>query len=111
MTALARKLVLPKFTITRSSNEDVCIANTHPVAGTLIEFGGRLPSNASFPPSRPTYHLNPIVHNGDGSLWAEANLYILRLLDGKKNPKMATVTSIAEDFAAGTKKACLKRPE
>lgn len=42
----------------------------------------------------------PVVVDGNGALWPEANLYILSRLEGAINPNMTTYTGIASDLAA-----------
>ncbi|MGT2456456.1 site-specific integrase [Cupriavidus basilensis] len=46
------------------------------------------------------YRLLPVVRCGDGSLWPEANLWILDSLESKPFPNMHTYASIAADLAA-----------
>ena len=104
MTALARKTVLPIFTLTELTEENDPSAiriTTLDKKSYLIRPKSPTTNVKASGEILPTqYRLFPLVLNGDGSPWAEANLYILGLLDGYENPKMATVTSIAEDLAA-----------
>ncbi|GJI88885.1 site-specific integrase [Duganella hordei] len=104
MTALARKTVLPKFTLTVLAEKNDPLATRISTSDEIPYFtrpkysANNAQASDGSPP--PQYRLFPLILNGDGSPWAEANLYILGLLDGDENPKMATVTSIAEDLAA-----------
>jgi len=104
MNALARKTVLPIFTPTTLAKEEDDFSTVVQIKGEQKYFVKARPDvssvlvNKQF--SELQYRLYPLVLSGDGSPWPEANLYILSLLESKVNPKMATVTSIAEDLAA-----------
>jgi hypothetical protein len=47
-----------------------------------------------------TFPLYPVVLNADGSPWAEANLWMVDMLEGKVDPNMLTYATIADDLAA-----------
>lgn len=49
---------------------------------------------------RYSYNLFPVVLSGDGSPWAEANLYILSRLESEARPKVSTYVGIAGDLGA-----------
>jgi hypothetical protein len=45
-----------------------------------------------------TFPLYPVVLNADGSPWAEANLWMVDMLEGKVDPNMLTYATIADDL-------------
>lgn len=103
----ARKLVLPSFTLT-----EVCEATAD--NSTFVSFpknhADTLPGYHLRPINRTnhfskrgntySYNLMPVVVDGQGALWTEANLYLLSRLDAAISPNMASYHSIADDLAA-----------
>ena len=107
----ARKEVLPQTTLTQ-----VCSENDK--GATLVKL--QVPGEASVEyyvaprvdadtgerrDGKPrwvagTYRLFPLVLCGDDSPWAEANLWILDMLEMKVLPNMLTFAGIAEDLSA-----------
>ena len=110
MASTARKLVLPKFTLTQvgegleADSTRVSLATeggpftyyTVPIVDS--ETGSRRDGNPRWVAG--TYRLFPVVLCGDGSPWAEANLWLLDMLELKTMPNMLTFASIADDLAA-----------
>ncbi len=110
MASTARKLVLPRFTLTQVS-EGLEVESTRvslategdPVTYYTVPVVDS--ANGSRRDGKPqwaagTYRLFPVVLCGDGSPWAEANLWLLDMLDLKAMPNMLTFACIADDLAA-----------
>jgi integrase len=113
MASHARKVILPKFEKTLLANEADLYARQ-----INIESEGGNPKKTSYfvqPVFTPDcdrrrdgkpvwmqtqFNLYPIVLNGDGSPWPEANLWILSMLENRLSPNMASFHSIAEDMSA-----------
>lgn len=103
MTALARKTVLPGLSLTELAKQNETSAIRVQTADNKHYFvkPKHLNTGALADDEAPSqYRLFPLVLSGDGSPWAEANLYILSLLDRLEKPETATVLSVAEDLAA-----------
>ena len=47
-----------------------------------------------------TFPLFPVVRLGDGAPWAEANLWLIDMMESKPSPNMLTFASIADDLVA-----------
>ncbi|MBB0024728.1 site-specific integrase [Ralstonia pickettii] len=47
-----------------------------------------------------TFPLFPIVRLADGAPWAEANLWLIDMIESKSSPNMLTLASIADDLVA-----------
>jgi hypothetical protein len=47
-----------------------------------------------------TFPLFPVVRLADGAPWAEANLWLIDMMESKSSPNMLTFASIADDLAA-----------
>ncbi|MDE1010099.1 MAG: site-specific integrase, partial [Paraburkholderia fungorum] len=47
-----------------------------------------------------TFPLFPVVRLADGAPWAEANLWLIDMIESKSSPNMLTFASIADDLVA-----------
>lgn len=104
---LASKIVLPHFTLT-----EVCAPNDEGACTRHLGSAESVqPQKYTYRPAlRPvaysqtgpnySYNLMPVVLDGSGTPWAEANLYILARLDNALSPNMLTYHGIADDLAA-----------
>lgn len=106
-TSQARKLVLPSFTLTEVCESADVGAITHAfpkvVAANPAEYHVRPVYRGDHFSKRGNaynYNLMPVVVDGIGTLWAEANLYLLSRLEAVVTPNMASYHSIADDLAA-----------
>lgn len=107
MTALARKTVLPRFVVTELAEEDDSSATQIEIAPGKSYFirPKMVPGECNRRDGKPKwvhtqFNLYPVILNGDGAPWPEANLWILSTLESKVNPTMSSFASIAEDLAA-----------
>ncbi len=110
MKDMPRRTVLPEFTSSRLSASAVCnpsflfsIDSVELRQAYLRSFSiddskqGTAPSMEN---QNKTYFLFPLILAGDGSPWAEANLWLLDKLSLTATPRIATFSSIADDLAA-----------
>ncbi|MEW8052018.1 MAG: hypothetical protein AB2784_08295 [Candidatus Thiodiazotropha endolucinida] len=107
MTSKAKSVLLPVFTLTTTckKSDPGAILITIPGSSNRPQY-----TYHSRPVIRPTYRTNeldtysynriPIVLNGDGSPWAEANLYILSRLESNITPNMTTYHGIGDDLSS-----------
>lgn len=104
--SLASKIVLPRFTLT-----EVCASDEPGAMERIINPTGAESTGYFFRPSAgsivysltaPTYSYNlmPVVLDGDGAPWIDANLYLLARIEGVLMPSMTTYHGIADDLAA-----------
>lgn len=107
MTALARKAILPRFVVTELAEEDDSSATQIEIAPGRSYFirPKMVPGESNRRDGKPKwvptqFNLYPVILNGDGAPWPEANLWILSTLESKVNPVMTSFASIAEDLAA-----------
>ncbi|MET0065538.1 MAG: hypothetical protein ABW076_04255 [Candidatus Thiodiazotropha sp.] len=107
MTSDAKCILLPVFTLTATCKE------TDPGATKITIPGSSNRSQHTYhshPVRRPTYRTEeldtysynrvPIVLNGDGSPWVEANLYILNRLESDITPNITTCHGIGDDLSS-----------
>lgn len=102
----AKSIVLPTFSLT-----ELCEESDEGASKVSIPLGAnkkpknyyrRKTSNSActFSRSKPyEYNFFPIVISSDGSPWPEANLYILRKIEGLVNPSISTLQLVASDLA------------
>jgi integrase len=112
MKDAARKILLPHFVVTEvaSENDDGAIAVTIPKSaltpgGTYHVRHKRVAGESERRDGKPRwvehrFNLFPIILDGMGVPWAEANVYLLSRLEDAVMPAMSTYSSIAEDLAA-----------
>lgn len=104
--SLASKIVLPRFTLT-----EVCASDEPGATERVIKPAGAESVGYFFRPSvRPaayfqtgptySYNLMPVVLDGTGAPWADANLYLLARIEGVLSPSMTTYHGIADDLSA-----------
>jgi hypothetical protein len=111
MTGAAKKITLPQLTLTEvvegpgenTTQINLCAKDnqklsyyTVPMVDTTT--GKR--RNARPKWIAGSFPLYPVVLNLDGSPWAEANLWILDMLEAKSAPNMLTYATIADDLVA-----------
>ncbi|HJW25892.1 MAG TPA: hypothetical protein VJ576_13430 [Rhodocyclaceae bacterium] len=107
----ARKTVLPSFVATdlADAGDPDAIQVTIPpssqtAGGHYFVRPQRIERESFRRDGKPTwmphrFNLYPVVLDADGVPWAEANMWILDMLEGVTAPSMATYASIAEDLA------------
>ena len=112
MNDSARKIVLPYFVATEvaSENEHGAIAVTIPksalrLGGTYHVRPKRVAGESERRDGKPRwvehrFNLFPVILDGMGVPWAEANIYLLSRLEDTVMPVMSTYSSIADDLAA-----------
>ncbi len=112
MKLTARRMRLPRLVITEVSDESdkdavlVVIPESASTAGGSYYARPKLvASNGKRRDGKPEwsqhrYNLFPIIFDGAGVPWAEANIYLLSRLEGKVAPDMETYSGIALDLAA-----------
>lgn len=104
--SLASKIVLPRFTLT-----EVCASDESGAMERVIKPTGAESTGYFFRPSaRPvaysqtgptySYNLMPVVLDGAGAPWTDANLYLLARIESVLTPSMTTYHGIADDLAA-----------
>lgn len=104
----AKKLILPVFVLTGTCGNEVQGALLRTIPKTAAaksysyhfqplrqQLSRREPGNAIY-----RYNLMPVVVGGNGTLWHEANLYILSRLQRTVDPHMVTYAGVATDLAA-----------
>lgn len=103
----ASKIILPAFTLTEvcaPTDEGACQRRLVGADGaSLAEYTYRATLRpVAYSPTGPTYSYNqmPVVLDGFGAPWHEANLYILARLENALTPSMLTYQGIADDLAA-----------
>lgn len=103
----ASKIVLPRFTLTEVCHED----DPDAIQRTIHLTGNHEPASYACRPvtravaysqTGPTYSYNlmPIILDGTGAPWPEANLYVISRLENALAPSMLTYHGIADDLAA-----------
>ena len=112
MNDSARKIVLPYFVVTEvaSENEHGAIAVTIPPSvltpgGTYHARPKRVAGESERRDGKPRwvehrFNLFPIILDGMGVPWAEANVYLLSRLEDTVMPAMSTYSGVADDLAA-----------
>lgn len=111
MSSTAKKIVLPKFSLTKVSESPVDGATS-----VSLPRPGQSPLTYYTVPEQDEltrewtgnkgkwvtshYHRFPLVLCGDGSPWAEANLFLLHRLEKKVEPDMVAFGTVASDLAA-----------
>lgn len=108
MTREARKILLPSLEIT----EVALPSDKNAIHVTLLERGithdyyvRKKHENAERIDGKPQwmesrFNLFPVVLDGDGVPWAEANVYILGRIESENEPSMSSYASIADSLAA-----------
>lgn len=107
MPARARKICLPEYVVTEVS-EDGDVESTEinlPNGASYFIRPKLMPEKfdrqrSQFKLDPCIFHTYPIVMQGDGAPWDEANLFIFKKLGNSYAPNMTTVAGIAEDLAA-----------
>lgn len=103
MKNLAHKILLPSLELTKIS---------HSSDRNAIKV--KLPDNQSYyvlkkqidcddiAPSwiRTNFNLLPVILNGSGAPWAEANIYLMSRIESADSPTMSTYSSIADSLTA-----------
>lgn len=107
----ARKIVLPSFVVTdlaEAGDADavqiVVPQSAHTKGGQYFIRPKKIERESFRRDGRPTwvphrFNLYPVVLDADGLPWAEANMWILDMLESTVAPSMTTYASIAEDLA------------
>lgn len=112
MKGSARKILLPHFVVTEVTSENDSDAMTVIIPESELTLGGtyhvrpkkiageskRRDGNPHWVEHR--FNLFPVILDGMGIPWAEANVYLLSRLEGSVVPTMSTYSSIGEDMAA-----------
>jgi hypothetical protein len=82
------------------------VSITAPEGGTIYHTAPRAdPNTGRRSDDRPqwiagTFPLFPVVQLADGAPWAEANLWLIDMMESKLSPNMLTFASIADDLVA-----------
>jgi len=112
MKGAARKILLPHFVVAEvsSENDEGAIAVTIPksaltLGGTYHVRPKRVAGESERRDGKPRwiehrFNLFPVILDGMGVPWAEANVYLLSRLEDAVMPAMSTYSSIGEDLAA-----------
>lgn len=107
MSGRARKVVLPRYAVTETTDEgDPKAWRVHHPSHTSYFVRARTIREEPFRRHKkvelaPTiFEIYPLVLQGNGVPWDEANLFIFSRLEEKPFPKMTTFSSQAEDLAA-----------
>jgi len=107
LTSTARKIVLPQFLLTELTEEhnefahqvDTTNGTKYFVQSKFRQIGAnRRDGKSNLGPKQ--FILFPVVLHSDGTPWAEANLWILSIVENVSNPAMASLSCVAEDLAA-----------
>lgn len=110
MASCRYKIILPEFTATQASRDPsqgnlpvtLVVPGEPPLtyypAPELREAGSPVDGKPIWAPL--SYPVFPVVLCGDGSPWAEANVWLLCVLEFKTLPNMLTLGSLADDLAA-----------
>lgn len=102
----ASKIVLPRFTLTEVCTADAPGAMERTLQPTTASsasyFYRPVVRPVAYSQTGPTYSYNlmPVVLDGAGAPWPEANLYLISRIEGVLAPSMATYHGIADDLAA-----------
>lgn len=102
----ARRILLPKFTMTEMCDEtDVGALRVTVSRTTYYRRAKHTPNEAKRWDGKPNwvkheFNLFPIVLDSFGIPWAEAAIYIMSRIENKHFPSMSTFASVADDLAA-----------
>ncbi len=108
----ARKTLLPSFVITDLTSSDdpdaikvVIPPSSQSSGGTYFIRPKKIEQESFRRDGKPTwvphrFNLFPVILCADGAPWAEANMWILGLIEGAVAPSMSSYASIGEDLAA-----------
>ncbi|HWW06353.1 site-specific integrase [Collimonas sp.] len=111
MTTLARKTILPKFVKTNLAEEGDSFAtqiNIKLACNSCASYfvrpqmtpGESNRRDGAFRWAPIEFHQYPVILCGDGTPWAEANLWILACLEDQVNPNILSFHSTSEDLTA-----------
>jgi integrase len=101
----AKKLILPTFRLTTvcDANDDGAIKRKITTSNKSVTYYYKLVQPPAFHLNQEetaySYNFMPVVIDGHGALWKEANLYILDRIEGSMSRKMVTFSCIAGDLA------------
>jgi hypothetical protein len=106
MVSLARRIVLPNFTLTQTAqNEELADATIRLPDGTnyhtrrkFEEDDRSIEGNARW--GEGNFVRYPIILRSNGEPWDEANVWLLSKVEERSYPNMDTFLGIAEDIAA-----------
>lgn len=106
----ARRTTIRQLTLTEVVDRDTPGATTVSIPtsdGGTIYYTAPLadPETGKRRDTRPrwiagTFPLFPVVRLADGAPWAEANVWLIDMMESKSSPNMLTFASIADDLAA-----------
>lgn len=97
----ARTVVLPAYTLTTVC--DPAESDAQLVTACVERYAVKpvtQPNSFSQRCATVSFNLMPVVLDGVGAPWAEAQLYLMSRLDGAINPAMSTFHGLADDLAA-----------
>ena len=106
----ARRTTIRQLPLTEVVDRDTPgatpVSITTPECGTIYhtvpladpDTGGRRDARAQW--TVGTFPLFPVVRLADGAPWAEANLWLIDMMESKSSPNMLTFASIADDLVA-----------
>ena len=107
---IARRTTIRQLRLTEVVDRDTPgatpVSITTPEGGTIYHTGPLAdPATGKRRDARPqwiasTFPLFPVVRLADGAPWAEANIWLIDMLQSKSSPNMLTFASIADDLAA-----------
>ncbi|BDB30386.1 MULTISPECIES: site-specific integrase [Cupriavidus] len=107
---IARRTTIRQLPLTEVVDRDTPgatpVSITTPEGGTVYHTvpladpatGKRRDARPQWIPS--TFPLFPVVRLADGAPWAEANIWLIDMLESKSSPNMLTFASIADDLVA-----------
>jgi hypothetical protein len=106
MAAIARRIVLPNFTLTQTTQDARLAASTillpdgttYYTRRKIGEDGHRIDGQARWAVGE--FDRYPIILRATGEPWDEANVWIMSKLEETLYPDMETFLGIAEDLAA-----------
>lgn len=106
----ARRTTIRQLALTEVANRDTpgaaAISITTPKGGTIYHAVPLAdPDTGKRRDARPrwiagSFPLFPVVRLADGAPWAEANLWLIDMMESKSSPNMLTFASIADDLVA-----------
>ncbi|ACD14677.1 MAG: site-specific integrase [Paraburkholderia sp.] len=106
----ARRTTIRQLALTEVANRDTpgaaAISITMPKGGTIYHTVPLAdPDTGKRRDARPrwiagSFPLFPVVRLADGAPWAEANLWLIDMMESKSSPNMLTFASIADDLVA-----------
>ncbi|WP_321938385.1 site-specific integrase [Paraburkholderia sp. J8-2] len=106
----ARRTTIRQLALTEVANRDTpgaaAVSITTPKGGTIYHTVPLAdPDTGKRRDARPqwiadTFPLFPVVRLADGAPWAEANVWLIDMMESKSSPNMLTFASIADDLVA-----------